>query len=98
MSRDLLCNACRQLHRRCDHPEVSGKLHYGDWLYVDEFGYRQINDIMGDYTTERHGKKKVRILIRQHVDIFVDTWDEEHYVGVRQLDVYHLEMIRGEKQ
>lgn len=90
VSRDLLCGACTKLHKRCKHPEYPKKLHYGDWLYIRGFGYRQINDVMGDYSTQRVKGKKVRFPIRQAVDIFVEKWAEEHSVGVQFKDVYKV--------
>lgn len=94
VSRDLLCGGCRKLHHRCKHTEYSKKLHYGDWLYIDGFGYRQINDVMGAYSTQRVKGKKVRIPIVSQIDIFVERWSEEHSVGVRHLDVFK---VKGER-
>lgn len=91
ISRDLLCGACRKLHRRCNHPEYGKKLHYDNWLYIDGFGYRQINDVMGAYSIQRVKGKKVRIPIVSHVDIFVEKWAEEHRVQTRFLNVYKVE-------
>lgn len=91
VSRDLLCTACRKLHHRCKHPENITKLHYGDWLYIDGYGFRQINDVMGAYSTVHKGKKKVHIPIVRHVDLFVERWNEEHSVGVRKKDVYKIQ-------
>jgi hypothetical protein len=88
VSRDLLCGACMKLHRRCGKPGSSTKLHYGDWLYVEKFGYRQVNDVMGAVTAQRVKGKVVRIPIKRHIDLFVWTWDQEHAVGVRKLDVF----------
>lgn len=89
-SRDLLCGACRKLHRRCNHPEYKEKLHYGDWIYIDTYGFRQINDVMADYTTQRVKGKKVRIPLRQHIDIFVWTHEQEHSVNVKKLNVFKV--------
>lgn len=91
ISRDLLCGACRKLHHRCAHPEYAKKLHYGEWLYINDYGFRQINDVMGDYSTVRIKGKKVHIPIRQHVDIFVEKWSEEHAINVRRRLVYKVE-------
>lgn len=93
ISRDLLCGACRRLHHRCKHPDNPTKIHYGDWLYVDGYGYRQVNDVMGAYTTQKVYGKKVRIPIKQHIDIFVWTWKEEHAVQVKHLAVFK---VKGE--
>ncbi len=77
MSRDLLCGACRKLHRRCKRPDYEAKIHYGDWLYVQEIGFLRVNDVMGDYTTQRINGRKVRIPIRQHIDAWVGGLSEE---------------------
>ncbi len=91
ISRDLLCGACRKLHHRCARPDNPTKLHYGDWLYIRGFGYRQINDVMADCATvRRRGRVVARFPIRRHVDIFVERWAEEHAVGVQQCYVYSV--------
>jgi len=77
VSRDLLCGACKRLHGRCKHPEVVGRLHYGDWLYAKQLGFLQVNDVMGAYTTQRVKGKKVRIPIRNRIDVWVKTLLEE---------------------
>lgn len=89
-SRDLLCGACRKLHRRCQHPEYAKKLHYGDWLYIGQHGYRQVNDVMGAYTTQRVKGKKVRIPINNQIDIFVWTYDQEKKINVQKLNVFKV--------
>lgn len=82
ISRDLLCGACRKLHRRCDHPEYPNKVHYGDWLFVDGIGFLQANDAMGKrehYTLRTNkGRKKVFKTIRNHIDVWVASRAEEH--------------------
>lgn len=97
VSRDQLCRACRRLHHRCRHPENSTKLHYGDWLYITKYGFRQINDVMGDrqhYAIHtKNGRKVMFKTIRKALDIFVEKWSEEHSVGVQHLTVHK---IKGE--
>lgn len=90
LSRDLLCGACRKLHHRCKHPEYDKKIHYGDWVYVEKYGYRQVNDIMGAYSTVRRGQHRVKIPITNQIDLFVEKWSEEHAVGVRHLNVFKI--------
>ncbi len=90
VSRDLLCGACRRLHKRCKHPDNLTKLHYGDWLYIEKYKYRQINDVMGDYTIQKVRGKKKKILIRNHIDIFVWTYKEEKAVQTQTLKVYKI--------
>lgn len=77
MSRDLLCGACRKLHKRCVHPDVYKRVHYGDWLYIREVGFLRVNDVMGDYTTQRVNGRKKRIPIRNHIDVWVGGLAEE---------------------
>lgn len=94
MSRDILCGACRRLHHRCKRPDNPTKLHYGQWLYIERYGFRQVNDVMGAYTTQRVKGKKVRIPIKRQIDIFVWSWEQEHSVGVRHLNVFTIEEAR----
>lgn len=77
VSRDLLCGACRRLHRRCAHPEDKRHLHYGDELYVEGVGLEKINDVMGVYTSQRVNGKVRRIPITKHADIWVSSLREE---------------------
>lgn len=98
ISRDLLCGACRKLHHRCAHPEYGKKLHYGDWIYIDGFGFRQIDDVMGIYSTVRKNGKRIHIPILRHVDIFVKTWREEHAVNVKHRDVFKIKESYGTKK
>lgn len=97
VSRDLLCPACRRLHHRCKHPEVRGRLHYGDWVYVDGYGFRQVNDVMGTrqhyWVRTKHGRRRLFKSIRRAIDIWVGTWKEEHAVNVRHRNVYQVEVI-----
>lgn len=94
ISRDLLCGACRKLHHRCKHPEYGKKLHYGEWLYIDRYGFRQINDVMGaaqHYSVKTsRGRKHLFIPIKQALDIWVEKWSEEHSVNVKHLNVYAI--------
>jgi hypothetical protein len=90
VSRDLLCGACMKLHRRCDNTGNQKKLHYGDWLHVGQYGYRQVNDVMGIYTTQRVKDKVVRIPIRRHIDLFVWTYDQEKSVNVKKIEVFKV--------
>lgn len=52
-----------------------GRLHYGDAVYVDGYGWRIVNDCMN----ARH---------RNSVDLMVMTKAEERAVGVRKLKVW----------
>lgn len=77
VSRDLLCGACRKLHRRCQHPEYAKKLHYGDWLYSKEVGFVKINDVMGAFSKQRIKNRIVRIPINNHIDVWVPRLVDE---------------------
>lgn len=95
ISRDLLCGACRKLHRRCQHPEYRKKIHYGDWLYISGFGFRFVNDCMSNTSDIRvKGKRKKRIITNQ-IDLWVRSYKEEKSVDVKKLKVYKIQI--GEK-
>jgi len=93
VSRDLLCGACRKLHKRCRHPEYQKKIHYGDWLYIRGYGYRFVNDVMGATSTTKHKGKRTKRVIKQQVDIWVRTYKEEKSVGVRKLEVFKVKEV-----
>lgn len=82
ISQDRLCPACRRMHRRCKHPEVSKWVHYGDCIYVEEIGFRIINDCLARFKHYRITTKKgMRVLfIKQNdwIDIWVPSYKEEH--------------------
>lgn len=77
VSRDLICGACKKLHRRCDHPEVGKKVHYHDWIYINGIGYFEISDVMGVYTSHKIKGKWIRTPIHNHIDIWVGSLAEE---------------------
>ncbi len=85
-----------RLHKRCAHPEVAGRLHYGDWLYVQGVGFLKVNDVMGAYTTQRVRGKKVRIPIKQHIDVWVPGLAEEKAFfkkhGVQPVELYKIQV------
>lgn len=74
ISQDLLCPVCLKLHRRCKRPDQQSKIHYGDWVYIENVGLRCVNDIMNqmhkkrfdvwvaDYDAEKDFDKKYRNL------------------------------------
>ncbi len=64
ISQDLICLACKKLHKRCKHPENPTALHYGDWIYIDKVGYKRVNDLMA----KRH---------KMRVDVWVRNYKEE---------------------
>jgi len=54
-----------------------GRVHYGDPIYIDGYGWKIVNDCMN-------------ARYRNSVDIMVMSHDEEKYVGVRHLYVYTI--------
>lgn len=92
VSRDLLCGACRKLHKRCAHPEYEKKLHYGDWLYVKGYGFRFVNDCMSNTSSIRVKGRVKKRLIRNQIDLWVRTYKEEKSVGVKKLEVYKIQI------
>lgn len=60
---------------------ASGVVGYHDIIYVEGFGFYQVNDTMN----KRHVK---------HVDIWVETYGEEKLVGVQYKKVY---LLKGPK-
>jgi 3D (Asp-Asp-Asp) domain-containing protein len=61
----------------------SGKIHYGDVLYIPGFGFRIANDCM-------HKRK------RNSIDLLVFTKREEIQIGTRHLKVYKIKLLKGE--
>ncbi len=100
ISQDLLCPACMRLHRRCDHPETTGKIHYGDQVYVEGFGFKTINDCMGRYkhyhVKTKDGVKHLKYRQDTWIDIWVPNYKAEHEFhsknGFKKHEVY---LIKG---
>lgn len=69
-----------------------GPLNYGDYLYINGLGIYQVNDVMNDtiYDKETHKKYK----IRQHIDIWVSSHNEEKKIGIQHHRVF---LIKGVK-
>lgn len=57
----------------------TGTLHYGDWVYIEGFGLKRVNDCMA----KRHHRA---------FDIWVETKEQEHHIGVRHLRVYKVRL------
>jgi hypothetical protein len=79
VSRDLLCPDAYGLHRMhsrrtCRHKH---KLHYGDWLYIEGYGLKVLNDVMA----ERH---------THAVDMWVKDKAAERRIGTRHLKIYRV--------
>lgn len=81
ISQDLLCGACRKLHKRCRHPEYDKKLHYGAVLFVERIGFKIINDCMGKHKRYRIktavGLKRVFKRQNEWLDIWVGAYEDE---------------------
>lgn len=100
ISQDLLCTACRRLHRRCAHPEVGKWIHYGDCLYIEGVGFKIVNDCMGvrkHYRVrERYGAHLLFIKQLKWVDCWVPSYKEEHAFhkqhGINKTQVWKIQM------
>ncbi len=55
----------------------SGRLHYGDVIWVSGYGWRVINDTMNP----RH---------KNSIDLLVFTREQEKQVGVRHLEIFRV--------
>jgi len=81
ISQDILCGACKKVHKRCKHPEYSKKLHYGDHVYIKEIGFKVINDCMGKVKTYRiktnTGYKRLFKKQLRSIDIWVPFKKDE---------------------
>lgn len=67
------CAISRDLHKRW-----GGPLDYGDFIYVDGYGLRVVNDLMA----ARH---------KNAIDLWVGTFEEEKAVGVKHLNVWIIQ-------
>lgn len=77
VSEDLLCPHAygkHKVHKKVDCPYYN-RIHYGDWLYVEGYGLKVVNDVMNP----RH---------KQSIDLWVRTLAQEKAVGVKRLEVY----------
>jgi hypothetical protein len=98
ISQDLLCGACRKLHKRCRHPEYQKKIHYGDVLYTEIAGFRIVNDCMGKTSKRRIKTKDGSRVVFSKQNNWIDLWvprlkDEREFhktYGVNKHDVYIL--------
>ena len=66
-----------------------GSIDYGDYIYIEGYGIKVVNDCMADYwCLDREWRKGKRVCIkkkyiRNHVDMWVETHKEEKQVGWR---------------
>lgn len=65
-----------------------GPLDYGDWIYIDGYGFKVVNDCMSD--TKWDDVKKKRVPIVKSLDIWVSSKDEEHRVGTKIRKVFKV--------
>ena len=82
VSQDLLCPrafGATKTHKReaCYFPD---RIHYGDWIYVEGFGPKIVNDTMHT----RHA---------QHVDVWVKTYAQEKAFGLRRGRVWKMNQL-----
>lgn len=63
-----------------------GPLNYGDYLFVEGLGIYRVNDVMNDTAYDRDKHKRYKI--RQHIDIWVASYDEEKKMGVQHRRVF----------
>lgn len=79
ISQDLLCGVNKKCRRNVKGFCNPRKIHYEDWVYVEEIGFKQVFDIMNS----RH---------RNRADIWVNTYEQEkafhRKYGKRRLNVY----------
>lgn len=55
----------------------SGAVKYGDIIYIEDYGFKVVNDTM-------HPRHK------NHVDMWVETYEQEKAVGVKKLKIYRV--------
>lgn len=79
VSRDLLCPLAKdkyKIHNR-NKCLYRSKLHYGDWLYVEGFGLKTVNNVMA----ARH---------KGRIDVWVSSYPQEKQIGTRKVRVYEV--------
>jgi hypothetical protein len=69
-----------------------GPVNYGDYLYIEGMGIYQVNDVMGDTGYDKDTHKRFKI--REHIDIWVASHDEEKKIGIQHHRVF---LIKGTK-
>jgi hypothetical protein len=82
ISQDRLCKACRRLHKRCKEPSNPTAIHYGDCLFIEDVGFRIVNDCMGKRQHWRiKTKKGYKVLFKKQLnwlDVWVPKYRDEH--------------------
>lgn len=103
ISQDMLCGACRKLHKRCEHPEYAKKVHYGDHVYIKEIGFKVINDCMGKVKTYRiktnSGYKRLFKKQLRSIDIWVPLKEDERAFhskyGINKQEVWLIKIEKN---
>lgn len=70
----------------------NGPCNYGDYIYVESLGIYKINDVMGDTGYDRVAHKRFKI--RQHIDLWVSSYDEEKKIGLQHHKVFLIKGIK----
>lgn len=65
-----------------------GSIQYGDWVYIDRYGLKVVNDCMAEKEYDRVLHKYIPI--RNHIDIWVPNLKEEAKVGRQSRKVWLL--------
>lgn len=65
-----------------------GPLNYGDWIYIDGYGFKIVNDCMSDTKWDKVNKKRIPIV--KAVDIWVPNHEAESKIGVKKRAVYKV--------
>lgn len=55
----------------------TGAVKYGDIIFVEGYGFKVVNDTMNPR-------------IKNHVDMWVETYEQEKAVGVQKLSIYRV--------
>lgn len=63
-----------------------GPINYGDYIYIEGLGIYQVNDVMNDTAYDKESHKRFKL--RQHIDIWVASHDEEKKIGVQTRRVF----------
>ena len=71
-----------------------GPIDYGDYIYIEGYGIKVVNDCMANYrclqykTIENRKRCVEKKYIRKHVDIWVKTYKEEKKIGWRKGNIF----------
>lgn len=104
ISQDRLCGACRKLHKRCKRPDNPTKIHYGDCLYLEDVGFKIVNDCLSKFKRYRiQTKDGSKVMFKKQtnwLDVWVPTLKAEkefHRIkGIRQYKVWLIKIVKQE--